>query len=594
MKSIVARFKRFFDASFGILGAEEKLGIRAPVMARFSYVLLIGALITTIASGFAGDSTIERSELLPPGLVAAVALLGNVFLLRITHNVRLVASFSVFIIFVLFSYILLSGQDSGRLIFWFFQFIIFTFLLTGVRQGILWLLALISVFLLVIRLSDLGYLDLQYDTGTIFSFFTTLGVTTVLIYIYESSIEKYAALIKKEQAKTMERNAQYSALITSLGDGLFATDKDGRIQFVNEPGLALIGVSSLTDLENVIGQKIEEVVELYDDRGKRISPDEWPVYEVLKAGRRINTKEALGNYSIKRLDGQNVSVDVMISPIAVSGATTGTVILLHDATSEHEIDRTRSEFVSLASHQLRTPITAINWYTEMLLKGKAGELNPEQRELMDKVYSGSQNMTELVGALLDVSRLELGTFEMRHEQVDILKSLKAVVDNQQLAVQQKHQHLSTDFSLEACHIEGEDKFIQMIFDNLLSNAIKYTDEGGHIQLKAAPIIAAEAVCGHNFQKDGIVITVKDDGFGIPREEQDKVFSKMFRAENVRRTDVHGTGLGLYLVRLIIKELGGSIWFESAEGEGSTFYVYLPTIKVHRPIMSEQKEVAHVG
>jgi signal transduction histidine kinase len=259
-------------------------------------------------------------------------------------------------------------------------------------------------------------------------------------------------------------------------------------------------------------------------------------------------------------------VSITATPVVLDTKPTGVIMVFHDITKEKEIDKAKTEFVSLASHQLRTPLSAVNWYVEMLLSGDAGTLNSEQKKYLDEVYKGNQRMVELVNSLLNVSRLELGTFLIEPKPTDVVLLAQSVADEQKLQIDQKKILFSFLFEKNIPVIQADPKLLRMVLQNLLVNAVKYTPEKGTIALS---ISLAD--------KKDLLIKISDTGYGIPKHQQDKIFTKLFRADNVREKDTQGTGLGLYIVKSIMDHSGGKIWFESEENKGTTFFVRLPLV-----------------
>jgi signal transduction histidine kinase len=245
-----------------------------------------------------------------------------------------------------------------------------------------------------------------------------------------------------------------------------------------------------------------------------------------------------------------------------NGTIIGCVIVFRDVTKEYEIDKAKTEFVSLASHQLRTPLSAINWYAEMLNNGDAGKLTKEQEQYVTAIYKGNQRMVELVNALLDVSRIEIGTFMIDPAMTDLVALAKDVVKESTPEINRKKLKISQNYQSGLAKISVDPKLTRMIIQNLLSNSIKYTKKGTiSISIKK--------------DDDDVLIEVADSGLGIPKEQQNRVFQKLFRADNVRETDNEGTGLGLYIIKSILFHTGGTIRFESAENKGTKFYVTIP-------------------
>lgn len=241
----------------------------------------------------------------------------------------------------------------------------------------------------------------------------------------------------------------------------------------------------------------------------------------------------------------------------------GSFVSMVDITEQKRLEEAKTEFVSLASHQLRTPLTALKWYSELLSGGDVGQLNEKQQQYMERVHASTQTMVELVDTLLNVSRLETGRLEADVSDTDVVKLAESVVEELAPTIEEKQLHVETTFADAFLNIKTDAKLIRIVIQNLMSNAVKYTPEGGTVRL------------GLLDEGGKQQIVVSDTGHGIPQAEQDRIFSKMFRASNVKKLDVKGTGLGLYLVRAITDLFGGSVSFTSEEGVGTTFTVTLP-------------------
>ncbi len=240
----------------------------------------------------------------------------------------------------------------------------------------------------------------------------------------------------------------------------------------------------------------------------------------------------------------------------------------HDVTREVEVDRAKSEFVSLASHQLKTPLTAISWLTEALLSGDKGALNDEQRKYIENIHVTDRQMMEMVNDLLNVSRIELGTLQLRPEEIDTAAFAHTVVDEQKKSADDKHITLVLNFEENLPHLQADKNLVKMIFQNLVSNAIKYTPARGAVTLTIARGAG---------MRETLFITCADTGIGIPKDEQSKVFEKLHRARNAQASVPDGTGLGLYVIKTIIERVKGAITFDSVEGKGTTFFVTLPIV-----------------
>ncbi|MFA6429185.1 MAG: ATP-binding protein [Patescibacteria group bacterium] len=355
-------------------------------------------------------------------------------------------------------------------------------------------------------------------------------------------------VVQQEQAKD-------EALLNSIGDGLIAIDDQGLITYINEAAVHLLGETQ----KQFVGTPFHKAWTVRTEEGTEVPLAQRPVQQALLG----NTKVLSSDYIYVRKDGTSFAAATTATPIISHGQTLGVILVIRDISHEKSIDRAKSEFVSLASHQLRTPLSAINWYTEMLLAGDAGPLQPEQTKFLQEINEGNQRMIVLVNSLLNVSRLELGTFTIEPQPTNVIDIAQAVLKELTGQIQIKHLTINTSFSTTLPLLSVDPKLMRMIFENLLSNAVKYTPAEGTVSISVQP------------QDRDLLITVQDNGFGIPEAQQSKIFTKLFRADNVRAKDTEGTGLGLYIVHSILENSGGKIWFTSVENKGTTFFVTIP-------------------
>lgn len=282
-----------------------------------------------------------------------------------------------------------------------------------------------------------------------------------------------------------------------------------------------------------------------------------------------------GELTNRHKNGEIYYVLAHISPIVNDqNAVIGYIGTEEDITKEKQIDIAKTEFISLASHQLRTPLSTINWYVEMLMAGDAGPINEEQKKFLQEAYTGSKRMVALVNALLNVSRIESNTYMVNPEPIDVMRLLQSVLAEMKPKIENKKIQV---------HSQGQDipiisldpNLTTIIFQNLLTNAIKYTNEAGSVTVTLRIIKKDEEIADIKASEDCLLVEVQDTGMGIPKDEQSMIFTKLFRAHNVQETDVEGTGLGLYLIKGLIERSKGKIWFFSDENKGTTFFVMLP-------------------
>lgn len=367
-----------------------------------------------------------------------------------------------------------------------------------------------------------------------------------------------------ERTKNLEMaRAKEGAILQSIGDGLLATDDEGKITFINATAEKLLGKKS----DDVVGKVYAEIIPLEDDVGVTVPAKYHPVKRALARHHGVAASIAHPTYYHVRSTTTKIPLSIMATPVMLEGQVIGTIEVFRDISYEREIDKAKTEFVSLASHQLRTPLSTVNWYAEMLLAGDVGPLNEQQTKYLGEVYRSNQRMVELVNALLDVSRLELGTFVVEPEGTDIVALIQDVINEQKPEIEKKKLQCFFATHKKSYQLFVDPKHARMVVQNILSNAIKYTPHGGTIEVAIA-----------RTRERRYLFTVKDTGYGIPKEQQDKIFTKLFRADNVRDKDTDGTGLGLYIVKSILDNSGGKIWFSSEEDKGTTFSVLLPVDK----------------
>lgn len=349
-------------------------------------------------------------------------------------------------------------------------------------------------------------------------------------------------------------NAKSEAIIESIGEGVIVTDKEGRITTLNKAAKELLQID-----ETAVGSPVSESMPLEDEHSAMVIPSAHPLMQSLTDKRRVMDR----SLRIVRGDLSKISLAITASPVLVDGTVIGGVGVFRDITHEKDIDRAKTEFVSLASHQLRTPLTTISWYTELILGTDSGNLTDEQRNYLEVIYQGNRRMIDLVNALLNVSRLELGTLLIEPEPTDLKQLCNNVLRDVEPLIREKKHRVQFDFDESIESVKVDPRLMTMIVQNLLTNAIKYTPEEGFVSLEILK------------RYPDVMLRVSDTGFGIPVDQQDRIFSKLFRAENVTSRNTEGTGLGLYIVKSIMDHAGGRVWFESEENKGTTFYVTIP-------------------
>ncbi|MCX8061348.1 MAG: ATP-binding protein [Anaerolineales bacterium] len=326
-------------------------------------------------------------------------------------------------------------------------------------------------------------------------------------------------------------------ILTNVRDGVLVLDEEQRILLINAACLQAFGLQE----QYCLGKPIEQVISNQDlILMLKQSPSQW-----IKGG------------EIRLEDGR--IWNCQLTPIA----DVGLAVTMHDITHLKELDRVKSEFVSAVSHDLRSPLTAILGYTELI--GRVGPLNERQQEFVKRVQASVQGITTLISDLLDLGRIEAG-LDARKELIDIRPLLRQSLESFTNFLNEKAQQLVVEISPSTPPVWGNPVRLQQMIANLVSNAIKYTPKGGKLGVRA-------------WQEDGqLILQVWDTGVGIPPAEQPYIFDKFYRASNLP-DDTSGTGLGLTIVKSIVEDHQGRIWVESTLGQGTTFTIVLPAAEL---------------
>ncbi len=366
-----------------------------------------------------------------------------------------------------------------------------------------------------------------------------------------TNILEDVAVEKDKSANSAKDLEKFKLALDNASDSIVIMDSHGKIIYVNGSTRTVTGYQP----SDIIGTKAGQI--WGKSMGEKYFSDLG--VDIVKTGKPFS-----GAMTGHRKQGENFDALIVISPVISHDKQVDFFVCIErDITKEKQIDRAKTEFVSLASHQLRTPLSSINWYTEMLISGDAGKLTQSQKEFAGEIYKGSQRMIDLVNSLLNVSRLELGTFIVSPEPTSIASVCESVLDELMVAVKQKELKIIKDFDAKLPLINVDPRLTRIIMQNLLSNAAKYTPAKGAITV------------GLKSDKKNVVISVSDTGYGIPQNQQGKIFTKLFRADNVRAKETEGTGLGLYMIKSILEASGGAITFKSKEDKGTEFIVTIP-------------------
>lgn len=397
-----------------------------------------------------------------------------------------------------------------------------------------------------------------------------LEINSRNLHIAVEEREKLQEKLAQRYHESEATGAKEKAILESVGDGLVVVDKEGRIVEMSNAAGELLGISPLV----CIGKEYAKILLVKNEKGEDFPVADRPLQIAMNTGKKFSTSTTTAYYYV-RGDGNFFPVAITVTPVLLDGKIIGAVDIFRDVSKEKEIDQAKTEFVSLAAHQLKIPPTAIKVLTETLLGGKLGSLTQKQNEYLANIRSSNQRMIDMINALLKVSRIEMGAFTIETSEQDICITIESIIDELKVLIDKKRLKVKTNYPEKRKLISIDEPLYRMVVHNLVTNAIKYTEEGGEINIECKEINAGETIGGASLDENSFVVTVADTGYGIPAEQQSKMFTKFFRADNAREKHTDGTGLGLYIVKSILEHSGGRIWFTSKENEGSTFYVAIP-------------------
>ncbi len=351
--------------------------------------------------------------------------------------------------------------------------------------------------------------------------------------------------------------AHGEALLNSIGEGVVATDADGNVVLINRQAQIMLGIPE----SRALGRHFSKVWVIENDQGVRLPPEEYPTAVTLRTGKKTTSSK----YWYYSHPHNRFPAAATASPIVFNKKVLGGVIVFRNIAKEKEIDRAKSEFVSLASHQLRTPLTAIKLFGEMLTGGGLGPLTPQQRSIVQSIDTSNDKMIALVNALLNVSRIESGRLKPKPELVDLPVHIEEIVTEARAVGRLKQCTVkfrvptNTDLPL----VVTDPALLRQVIANLVMNAVQYSPARRTVTVTLQK------------KKDGYIVGVKDQGIGIPKSARSRIFERFYRAPGAIKKKTDGTGLGLYMSRMIMELLGGKIWFRSQERKGSLFSISIP-------------------
>ncbi|WP_224428934.1 cell wall metabolism sensor histidine kinase WalK [Pediococcus acidilactici] len=362
-----------------------------------------------------------------------------------------------------------------------------------------------------------------------------------------AAVNDLSVRVEESQELTESERRRLDSVLGYMTDGVLATDRRGRITIVNEMATDFLNLEN----DQIVGKSILDILDL---RGS------------------VTLRDLLENQDPEVLDLSTDEQDLILhASFALiqreSGFISGLVCVLHDVTEQQKIDQDRKRFVSNVSHELRTPLTSMKSYIEALVDGAWKDPNVAPN-FLKVTQEETDRMMRMINDLLNLSRMDLGTARLDKEYVNLNELFNHILDRFDMILKngeksEKNYTIKRDFTRRDIWVEVDTDKIQQVLDNIMNNAIKYSPDGGVI------------TCRLDETHNHVIMSITDQGLGIPKEAISHVFDRFYRVDKARSRAQGGTGLGLAISKEVVQMHGGRIWVESREGEGSTFYISLP-------------------
>jgi len=422
---------------------------------------------------------------------------------------------------------------------------------------------------------------LDFETMTIITLGSILPlVTGIIVWREQGEIDDSTKNVKNLANQLSEVASKSEIVINAIGDGVIAIDSTAAIQLINPAAQVILGWGK----QDALKLSYKSILKLEDEKGHELDPSIDPVEQVLNTNQQSRANHLIALTS----SGKKISVSVVVTPIGDIGS--GAIIVFRDITNERAEEREQAEFISTASHEMRTPVAAIEGYLGLAINPNTASVDARAKDFIMKAHEAAQHLGRLFQDLLDVSKTDDGRLTNVPRVVDVGNLTETIVQGLTEKAEKKGLKLiyssanntsansSQKKIMPVYYVNQDNDHIREILDNLIENAIKYTPEG-------------EVTVDINGDEDRVIVSIKDSGLGIPTEDIPHLFQKFYRVSNMDRQEIGGTGLGLYLVRRLTENMQGRVWVESIFGKGSTFFFQLPRIDTQQAEHLKQEQQA---
>lgn len=425
--------------------------------------------------------------------------------------------------------------------------------------AILGIMALLVVLQIITFITQSG-MNTQFIIGHIFFGFLPL-IFSLILWGHRQQIDNSVSNLENKLSAVEGKS---DVVINAINDGVLAISKDGNIELINPSAQQIIG----WEQGDALGLNWKSVLKLVASDGKEVDELENPISQSLSKNQPAHSDK----FFLLTSSEKRILVSVVSSPVGTDGE--GVIVVFRDITKEKAEEREQAEFISTASHEMRTPVASIEGYLGLALNPATANIDEKARDFITKAHESAQHLGRLFQDLLDISKVEDGRMKNNPKIININEFLKEIFEG--LAPKANEKQLNYIFAPDMID-EGKEKSLQPIFyanidpdhfrevtSNLIENAIKYTPSGD----------VTVDITGDDKQ---ISISVKDSGIGIPAEDIPHLFQKFYRVDNSDTREIGGTGLGLYLSRRLAETMSGNLRVESKYKEGSTFYLEIPRV-----------------
>lgn len=367
-------------------------------------------------------------------------------------------------------------------------------------------------------------------------------------------------------SRTLEQeSSKADAIIEAIGDGVIVVNQVGEILIINPAAQQMTGWSA----DDALHLHFESVLKLQDGEGKPVDSTLNPISRVLNVGQQVRENEIC----VITKSGKKVYVAFVVSPMGEAGD--GAIAVFRDITKERDEERAQAEFISTASHEMRTPVASIEGYLGLALNPNTATIDEKARDFINKAHTSAEHLGHLFQDLLDVSKADDGRLKEKPAIIDVIEFTREIIVGLRAKAEAKGLELSykpdgtkssagTTVISPVLYTHVDRDHLREVLDNLVENGIKYTPEG----TVSVDVTATE---------EYVRVAIQDSGVGIPAEDMPHLFQKFYRVDSTDTREIGGTGLGLYLCRKLIEAMDGRIWVESEYKKGSTFYIEIPRI-----------------